>query len=305
MINSILIAILIFIFPFFFVGGLGDDTLRTFNEIWNLGHLLFFAVVALLASRYYLQKNINKILIFFRILLFSAILGGAIEIIQLGIPGRDCSWEDVFRDLAGALIILFWLGIPLSKSFRYLLWYRVLAVVIFCFTCIPLGRASVDDYRIYRDFPVLSGFENEYELRRWTGAGRMSLVKQPVSQGRHAARILLTTTQYSGISLRYFNHNWRGKSALAFDIYNPGDSLVLHYRVHDDLHYGKNRQYQNRYNGTTELHAGWNNIVINMEDIKNGPVGRKMNLANIQGLGMFVMQQKEERTFILDNVRLL
>jgi hypothetical protein len=180
------------------------------------------------------------------------------------------------------------------------------SIVIVCAAFVPLGRVVLDEYRGARDFPLLAGFESGLELGRWTGGrGGMAQVTEPHVQGKHSARITLTTDTYSGTALNYFPGDWRGRQALAFQVFNPGQPLTLHYRVHDAFHRGEMQTYAERYNGRSLLTEGWNEIVIPMADILAGPEGRVMDLARIRGFGIFVVQQKELRVLFLDNVRLL
>jgi len=130
-------------------------------------------------------------------------------------------------------------------------------------------------------------------------------VTLPRVQGKYAARITLTTDKYSGVALNYFPGDWRGRRALAFQVFNPGQPLTLHYRVHDALHQREVQAYGDRYNGRSLLTEGWNEIIIPMTDIIAAPEGRAMDVTKIRGFGVFVVQQKERRVLFLDNVRLL
>ena len=163
---------------------------------------------------------------------------------------------------------------------------------------------ALDEYRACSDFPLLGDFENESELSRWEGDGRLIRDTEVSRQGNYSAKISLTTDLYSGISLRHFPGDWSGRAGLTFSVFNPGREITLHYRVHDILHRGNVQQHTNRFNGNTVLHPGWNDIVIPMVDILNGLQGRTMDVTKIRGFGLFVMQQTDRRVLYLDNVRL-
>lgn len=170
----------------------------------------------------------------------------------------------------------------------------------------PLGLALTDEYRSYKDFPLLAGFESEAELSRWDGDRvDLCLVTTPRLQGRYSGKVTLTTDKYSGVSLDHFRGDWSGRNGLAFNVFNPGSQIVLYYRVHDHLHRGIHQRYEDRYNGRTILKHGWNEVVIPMADIINGPKDRKMDVAKISGVGLFVMNQPDRRVLFIDNVRLL
>jgi hypothetical protein len=131
------------------------------------------------------------------------------------------------------------------------------------------------------------------------------MVSSPRLQGRYSAKIILTTDEYSGVALQYFPGDWSGRKSLAFNVFNPGQPISLHYRVHDYLHRGDTQPYDDRFNGKTILEHGWNEIVIPLKDIIEAPRGRKMDVTKIRGFGIFVMKQTERHVLFLDNVRLL
>jgi len=299
------VYLLLLVMPFFFVGGPDYDSRQSLKEIWNLGHFFFFIVFILVQDSYWCSMHRS---IYFRMVaafLTVACIGLGIELLQLHIAGRTFSWSDVIMDLIGGATALLWrAGRRLPRLQAALT--AVVSIVIVCVNFVPLGRVAVDEYRSGRDFPLLAGFETSIELRRWAG-DRVDLtrVTMPHVQGKYSARITLTTDKYSGVALNYFPGDWHGWSALAFQVFNPGQPLTLHYRVHDALHRGEMQTYGDRYNGRTLLTEGWNEIIIPMTDIIAGPKGRPMDVTKIRGVGVFVAQQKERRVLFLDNVRLL
>jgi hypothetical protein len=176
-------------------------------------------------------------------------------------------------------------------------------IIIICL--LPLLLTLYDEFRAWRDFPVLSDFESSLELSRWEEKEHITRVQIPVKSGNFALKASLTTEKYSGVSLCYFPENWVTARALTFSVYNPGEIVVLNYRIHDWKHKGKDQEYTNRFNRQTNLASGWNTITVPIEEIANGPKGRQMDLAHIRGLGFFVMEQPYERVLYFDDVRLL
>ncbi len=300
-----LIISVLLIFPFFFIGGPSYQSPRSFGETWNLGHVLFFALFVILVYSRLLPRYLSACKKTFLCLVIVVLLGWGIEVAQLGLGNRTVGWDDFSRDLAGAGIVFFWrLGNSGKNALRgYLAKMMILVIASACL--LPLVTVLVDEYHARRDFPVLSDFESALEMGRWEDSGKLRQVESPVRQGSHSAEIQLTTEQYSGVSLMYFPGDWRGKRALAFSVYNPGLPVDLNYRVHDRLHTGESQQYQNRFNGVTILARGWNDIVIPINALRDGPVSREMDLGHIQGFGLFVMNQPEKRVLYLDDVRLL
>lgn len=52
------------------------------------------------------------------------------------------------------------------------------------------------------------------------------------------------------------------------------------------------------------MKQGWNGIVVPLEDVKNAPRDRLMNLAEVESFKLFVVEQERERAVYLDFVYL-
>lgn len=300
----IVIALLL-IFPLFFICGPGYFSPRSLKEVWNLGHFFFFALLVLVLDSHWCSTGRSIYFRIFAVFLTLVCVGLGIELIQLNIAGRFFSWNDVGRDLLGGAVALLWkTGRKLPRIQSALIGMVSTFIVLFQF--VPLGIVLADEYRSYRDFPLLSGFENGAELNRWS-ADRVerSLVTSPRVQGRYSVKISLTTEKYSGLSLRHFPNDWSGWSALAFNVFNPGQPIFLHYRIHDYQHQSKMQIYTDRFNGRTALEHGWNEIIIPLTDIIEAPEHREIDVTKICDFGLFVTKQTEQRVLFLDNVRLL
>ncbi len=298
---KVLFFLLCIIFPLFFYGGPAYDSPRLLDEIWNLGHFFYFGLFALLLDDYLELQNHSY---FFRVCANIGVLlfvGTAIELIQLGMVDRIFSLGDVFRDVSGGCVVLCW-RMSSAVSRWQLRILTILAIGLVLLNLLPLSVVAFDEYSAYRDFPLLSGFESRLELDRWGGDIELAQDSFVARQGNYAAKIALTTKQYSGVSLHYFPGDWSEWNKLVFSVYNPGPLLELHFRVHDNQHTGDKQQYDNRFNGSTVLQSGWNEVIIPMSDIANGPRDRQMDLTKIRGFGLFVIRQSENRTLYLDNV---
>lgn len=301
------VIILLLVFPSFFIGGADYYDPRSIKALWDLGHFFFFAVFVLVLDSYWCAMDRSvffRVLVTFFIVLF---VGGGIELIQQGVTGRTSSVSDVARDLLGGASILLWKAMYRQPRLPAIL-SGILLTTLVAYSFAPLVFALTDEYRSYEEFPLLAGFEYDSELGRWTSGRRVNIhrVPAPRLQGGNSGKITLTTDKYSGVSLDHFPGNWSGRSGLAFNVFNPGRQLVLHYRVDDDRHHqGLEELYTDRYNGRSVLEHGWNEIVIPMTDIINGPKGRKMDITKISSFGFFVMNEHPPRILFLDNVRLL
>lgn len=296
--------LLILVFPWFFFGGPEYESSRMFKEAWNLGHILFFAAFTLETDRYLTSRRLASRIKNTSTMLLVLVLAASIEACQTLMSGRVASFQDIIFGLAGALMILTWKDAGRQTFRRQIIWRLVgVSGIAICMT--PLLLVIIDEYRAWCDFPVLSEFESFLDISRWETKGQTSRVSEPVKSGEFALMVPLTTDKYSGISLNHFPENWSKAQALTFSVYNPGESLTLHYRVHDRKHRGKNQDYSDRFNGHTDLVAGWNTITVEIENIENGPKNRKIDLNHIRGFGIFLVKQPVARVLYIDEVKLL
>ena len=291
-----------------FVGGLGDHQPRFLKQAWNLGHVVAFALWSYLAAtswRRLAERSWGGQ--FWVLMLLALLVGGLTEVLQGRFFGRDASVADVLRDGVGALVTTAFL-LParhqLSPRPRRFLWGAVLLAL--GVTLLPLGRALVDEALARRQFPVLADFETPFEIDRWQGRGTMTTDRSLARHGHSSSRIMLSPpSRYPGVSLYDFPGDWRGYTALRFSLYSPAATpRTVHCRVHDQWHRRHGQHYADRFSTSFELHGGWNDIVIPLATIVAAPKGRRMDMAAIEGFGIFVVDPREPVTLWLDQVRL-
>jgi VanZ family protein len=295
---------LLLIFPWLFFGGPGNEANRSFKEAWDLGHVLLFFLLAI-EMEMILKTGITaigqRVSFTMAVLLVAAVL---IEIIQSLLPKRIVSYVDILNSMAGATVAFLWLfGLGRQGCTRFFFVFAgcfILGVV-----AIPLFYACLDEYRAKRDFPLLADFESSLELSRWEKTKKIKRVKDPVASGNWSLKVLLGGEKYSGIALHYFPGNWQRMQELRFQVFNPDEPVMLHYRVHDDEHREEQQLYENRYNGRQLLATGWTQIVLPLADIESGPRNRKMNVSQIKGFGLFLVDNPKERVLYLDRVELI
>jgi hypothetical protein len=168
----------------------------------------------------------------------------------------------------------------------------------------PVLTALADEYLARKQFPVLSGFETPWELARWDGTAGMAIDSSVHLSGRRSLRVLLGTEPYSGIYMEYFPKNWRGAKSFRFSVFNPSQQEIsLKCKIYDLKHEKHWWRYSDRYNHRYELRPGWTTIEIDARDIHNAPRGRRMDMANITGLGMYTIRLKRPRVIYIDDVR--
>ncbi len=304
--HAIAVVMTVVCFILFFIGGPGYHASRSFQHFWDTGHIFFFCMLSCLL--YFNIKQIRGKITsssFILILCITLIVGGGVEIIQSQ-TGRSSHLGDLYRDFLGAFIALFFI-IPSRKNInKHLLrLFQLVTIILVIGSLVPLTRALVDENHARKEFPLLSGFERASELKRWEGNADKRLSPSVVFSGKHALQSSLRTTKYSGISLKHFPKNWSDYKYFQFQIFNPAVSkLKITCRIHDKLHTIGEQKYSDRFNQSYTLSTGWNSIRIDLDEVQKRPATRQMDMKQIFGVGIFVIEQQNSKIIYLDDVLL-
>jgi hypothetical protein len=157
----------------------------------------------------------------------------------------------------------------------------------------------------WEQFPALGTFESPFELDRWQGSAQLSIDRMVKAMGEASLKIVMDTEQYSGASLHYCPHDWRGFAHLQFRVFNPSpEPLKMTCSVTDYQHHRNGYQYDDRFNQRLLIQPGWNQFVFDIQKIENAPAGRKLNMTEINGFGIFATRLPAPRTVYLDDLRL-
>jgi hypothetical protein len=214
---------------------------------------------------------------------------------------------DVVRDVIGCLIALAFYA-PNRKTIpkTCLTIFQAISVILVSMAFLPLIAAIIDETAARIQFPVLADFETRFETDRWAGDADFSIDHETYYHGKASLKVILNTSLYSGVGLKYFPENWMNYKELQLSIYNPDKKTIqLTCRIHDRLHTRGLQLYEDRYNKSFSISRGWNLIRIQLKEIENAPHKRKMALNKIQGLGIFAVSLPKPRTVYIDYVRLV
>jgi hypothetical protein len=289
-----------------FVGGPEFMQSRSMDQAWDMGHVLLFTVwswcfLYWLVKKYRFSFRKNAALL----LLFGFLIGGGIELAQMGFEGRTSSLGDLTRDLIGCVLTIGFSRIKMKPIPRSVRLVQMFGIGLLIWSLVPLCIALVDEQVSWSRFPLLADFETPFEADRFGGDAIWRRDQGQSRSGKYALRIELDTTTYSGLSLKYFKRDWRGFRTLAFSVYNASDNpLQLSSRIHDRFHSANGNQYKDRFNTRFNLQPGWNDLEINLAHVRSAPKYREMDMEHIAAWGIFVIRQEVPRLLYLDNIRL-
>lgn len=289
----------------FFVGGPDYYSPRSFKKLWDIGHILYFALLPwylFFFSRLAPRSFRGQLILVFGLAL---LLGAMIEVVQAG-THRLSEFGDLFRDFIGGMVAFFFLlpaGKVISSTARRLLQLLTVGLVVIQI-CLVLF-VFIDEYQARKNFPVLSDFESPLEKGRWKGTAGFSIADKISSGGKHSLRVVLGIDLYSGVDLFYFPRNWQGYDHFQFNIYNPDRKPVsITCRISDKEHAQGTQLFEDRFNRRYTVSTGWHTIKIDIEDIRKAPKARDMDLRNILEVGIFATRLARPRVIYLDDVRL-
>ena len=299
-----LLFILILLYLSLFAGP-GYHQTRSLEALWNLGHILLFALLTYFLLEFWpwlRQQKQGRQFLF--AVLITLILGVGIELIQALLSSGTPDPGDVFRDFLGCTVpFIFNTRIHIKNGLRLVL--RIILILLFVVELAPAGLAAIDEYRAQNQFPVLSDFESRLELSRWDGDAHYILSNAHTWHGKKALKIHLTTELYSGVSLVYLPSDWSGYKTLHFNVYDPDNQpLTMTCRIHDALHVKNGQHYSDRFNKQFALKPGWNEITMDLREVQNAPKGRAMDLTQIINVAIFATRLQAARVLYLDYIYL-
>jgi hypothetical protein len=295
------------LFILFFIGGPSYYSSPVFKELWDIGHILFFALTTYKLIQLIKYKSISMIILLS--FLYCFFLGVTIEILQSKI-GRNLDLHDIYRNALGTFLALSIYSYQkgLSQRVNYQVYsYFIIAVLLIIIDQNKLFQTILIDIKARYNFPSLARFEHKNELKQWSG-NKLSLSTDNVLTGIYSLKVEFDTkTKYSDVTLRHMPSDWNGFSYLLINIYNPNQEAVkITTKITDYKHDLGDQLYNDRYNKSfTLLKAQWSIIKISLEDIKNSPDGRKLKLDDISRLSLFTTSITRNRVIYIDSVTLI
>ncbi len=270
--------------------------------IWNLGHIgYFFLLTASLLP--YLQRHFSSLgSRLTAALLITLLLSVAIEVIQLKI-GRQASIADLLNNLLGSLLALYIFQLIFRLARRMKSALISLLSLLLIGSLAPLLALSADTLMAHHKYPIIADFETPFEQSRWESRQPLEIVQR---ESKQLLAQLNSTDKHPGFTLTPRISDWRGYAFLQFEIYNSDNQVwPLYFRINDRLHSKNGNHYNDRYNRQIPLQPGWNQLQIDLQQVKQAPAKRAMEMAHISGVTFFFMNSASLNTIRLDNLVLL
>ena len=222
--------------------------------------------------------------------------------------GRDASLHDLIADWLGAAGFLT-AAVAVSPGFSISLVRRFaigfVAVALLGWPLYPLANVSAAYLERNAQFPILVQFDSKFGavlIRKQNVTLQIS--DQPGS-GHKFAHVTVGAGPWPGVAFHDLSPDWRGYSTLIIDVeIGEDDPLEINVRVHDQAHKSYDNAYTDRYSKTFVLEPGRHTLQIPLEDIRQAPRDREMDLSEIEEIIVFSRASNSGRTIQLYEIRL-
>lgn len=152
---------------------------------------------------------------------------------------------------------------------------------------------------------MLFDFETDAELEQlhWQCHTLFSLSDAHVSHGAKSLKVELFSSEYPGLVLNLPVKNWQGYRELSVDVFNDsGKPVRLGVRIDDRKDFP---DHGDRYNAGSILKKEKNHIAIPLETLVTAESHRRLNLAQIHRLYIFMYKPNEKVTLYFDAIKLV
>lgn len=290
------------------------------KAVGAFAHVPLFGFVAILLLRWSRMWNGAAALAPLRPYRFAmvGVLGFALltEVLQSLSATRHPEISDVGRDLLGATCALGWsLTCDQKMSGKWAQWsqfprnmiIRLCVVLMLGVTLLPVAGWIYAYWDRAMRFPDFLQFSSSWEMKFVkTSDSDVQIVPPPAGWKKSAedrvGRVVFHTKKYPSIRINEPYPDWRRYSHFKLDIFSELSTPQLITILIDDLHH--NNQYSDRFNKAITIAPGLNHIQIPIDDIRQAPVSREMDLSAIKAVLLFAVNPPEEFSLYIDNIRL-
>lgn len=301
-----LMAVVTALVVLLFVGGPDGQDKRLYQAFWDLGHVPLFALLTLAACRLKAVAGLPVWRLLAACTLLTLVTGFAIEWAQL-LVGRSFEYSDVLSDLLGSYIGLsLYLAMQPALALAGRAGLYMLVALLTLVSLKPMAFALADEYVMREEFPVLADFETPFELSRWdNNLAQLHITHEQVRYGEKSLRVDFMAGEYPDITLRDFPGNWQEFKSVRFSVFSAlSGPIPMELKIYDAQHPSSGYDYDDRFNRELVIAPGWNDIEVRMDDVREAPHDRRMELENIASFSLFIEQLEQPAVFYFDALRL-
>ena len=181
---------------------------------------------------------------------------------------------------------------------------------IFVALLVPIIPAKKSiDWRA-KHFPVLARFSAPEERLLWKAIRpheksqvAPAKTKHSTFEGRPVLEVQTKSGDWSGVRYAAGDLSWQNYSHLSVRITNPSEEpFTLHVRIDDNE---ECKKFHQRYNNSVQLSPGRNELQLTIDDIRNGPRDRELNISRIRSVLFFTDKRDRKRRFLLQGAQLV
>lgn len=284
------------------------------HEIYNLGHIPLFGLIALLAlsaSRALFpglsSRPFSHYLIAFVSVAWISLVS---EVMQVGVAGRQAEVQDAVHNLIGAICFL-----AIWSAFDTRLWTsdtrapRGLLVGAALFALFVSFWSLFELAWLYgmraAAFPVLVDFDGRWQKPfLLSPRAVVSQVPAPAAwqqkAGETVAEIRFPQERWPGVTIREPYPDWTGYSAFRMQVYSERkDPVPLTLRIED---INSTHEYKDGFNRTIAIQHGHNEVSVPLADTLQSSGGRVMDLSQISQLTLFTSRPEDPFRLYMSDV---
>jgi len=229
---------------------------------------------------------------------------------------RQSEMSDVVHDLVGAtcglaLFFTYDQQVPRQwaqwRQFPRHAIIRLCVVVVLGITLVPVVGWVYAYWDRASRFPSLLQFSSDLEMKFVKASDSELQVVVPPEGWKKSAedmvgQLVFLPKKYPGIRIEEPYPDWRGYTYFQLDIFSDlSTPQPIAIRI-DDFHH--NNEYADRFNKALTISPGFNQIQIPLDDIRQAPVGRELDLSAIKIVLLFSVNPPKEFSLYVDNFRL-
>ena len=293
------------------------DSSYFWDRLFDTGHILIFGLItiSLLKATDSFLHAAPRLTHYVLSITGSIVIGIVVEVAQEFHGERTAEWIDLYNDVVGAISFgCLYAAFDPQLDGNRTFWLRRttltgIAIVLLVAGAIPFLDVCRQYHRRHTLFPVLMEFSDPWYQNfcfAQSSAWRASPHPEgwPLDQRRSAliARVDAVPGPYPGFVVHEPFPDWRGYRSLEIDVYlEDSQPRFFVLRVNDRQH---NNDVDDRFNKTVKIRPGFQTLSFDLEAIEHAPNGRDLQLGQVDGVALFMVNLEAPLTFYLGQMRL-